>query len=375
MVSKPKVSAPSISWVALLGRRDEPTDGVEDYCSFLGDALGRRGVELKQFRLRWHEDGWFSALRRFSSESRKWRGKWVLLQYTALAWSRRGFPVGVLAVQSILHRRGARVAVVFHEPFGLGGPRWIDRLRGTIQDWVVRYLYKSAVKAIMLDPLEKIPWLPNDGSKAAFISIGANVPEPMERPKSTTGRNERKIIAVFCVDHPPFRERELGEISHAVRFGVKKGLNLRIVFIGKGTAEASQDIDRAFEGIPLEVLNLGLRSAAEVSRTLAESDVMLCVRGKVYPRRGSAIAGIACGVPIVGYAGAAEGTPLAEAGVQLVPFGDRQALGVALERVLSDTNLRKELHERSLTAQRKYFSWDVIANVFMEALDAKAASK
>jgi glycosyltransferase involved in cell wall biosynthesis len=76
----------------------------------------------------------------------------------------------------------------------------------------------------------------------------------------------------------------------------------------------------------------------------------------------------------VGYAGAAEGTPLAEAGIQLVPYGDRQALGVALERVLTDTNLRKELHERNLTAQRKYFSWDVIANVFMESLDSKAGS-
>ncbi len=32
--------------VALLGRPDTPTDGVEDYCIFLGRALAARGIEL-----------------------------------------------------------------------------------------------------------------------------------------------------------------------------------------------------------------------------------------------------------------------------------------------------------------------------------------
>ena len=98
---------------------------------------------------------------------------------------------------------------------------------------------------------------------------------------------------------------------------------------------------------------------------------MLCVRGRLHPRRGSAIAGISCGLPIVGYAGAAERTPLAEAGVELVPYGDREALGRALARVLADVNLRKSLQEKSLRAQRKYFSWDVIAAAVVGCLDAR----
>jgi glycosyltransferase involved in cell wall biosynthesis len=281
--------------------------------------------------------------------------------------------VGALAVLAILRRRGARVAVVFHEPGRQdAGSRQIDRIRGTFQDWVVRRLYRGAAKAIMPDPLGNIPWLPPDERKAKFIPIGANVPEPPERAESVAGRGEhRKTITVFCVDHPPHRERQLEEISHAVRFAVSKGLHLRIIFIGKGCTEAKEQIDRAFNGIPVEVLNLGLQSATEVSRTLAESDVMLCVRGKLYPRRGSAIAGIACGVPIVGYEGEAEETPLADTGLQLVPYGDKQALGAALARVLSDTNLRQELRQRSMNAQRKYFAWDVIAKTFLESLEAE----
>jgi glycosyltransferase involved in cell wall biosynthesis len=73
------------------------------------------------------------------------------------------------------------------------------------------------------------------------------------------------------------------------------------------------------------------------------------------------MAGIACGVPIIGYAGAAEATPLAEAGIEFVPYRDRGALAGALSKILEDSDLRTSLRERSLLAQRKYFSWDAIA--------------
>ena len=53
-------------WIALLGRQDKPTDGVEDYCLFLGRALASQGIELEQVRVRWGEIGWIGALRHLS---------------------------------------------------------------------------------------------------------------------------------------------------------------------------------------------------------------------------------------------------------------------------------------------------------------------
>jgi glycosyltransferase involved in cell wall biosynthesis len=138
--------------------------------------------------------------------------------------------------------------------------------------------------------------------------------------------------------------------------------------MGRGTSEASEDIKQAFSSVPVEVANLGLQAAPEVSRILSESDAMLCVRGPLYPRRGSAIAAIACELPIIAYAGAVEGTPLAEAGVELVPYADREALGVALTRVLSDRNAWWQLHEKNLLAYPRYFSWDVVASKMCESL-------
>jgi glycosyltransferase involved in cell wall biosynthesis len=230
-------------------------------------------------------------------------------------------------------------------------------------------LYEGAERAIFADPLNTIPWLPNDHAKAAFIPIGANIPEFLPNKESVSQPGgTMKTIAVFCLSDPPNRLNELADISYAVRSAASSGAKIRVVFLGRGTKEAQQDIDRAFSGIPAKVLNLGLLPAAEVSRTLADSTVMLCVRGCLFPRRGSAIAGIACGLPIVAYAGASEGTPLLEAGIELVPYRDTDALASALSRILTDSDRWQRLRERSIQAQKKYFSWDTISKTFLSTL-------
>jgi glycosyltransferase involved in cell wall biosynthesis len=370
MESTPKASAPTENWIALLGRRDTPVDGVEDYCTFLGKALARRGVSLKAARVDWANSGWVQALFRLRSDCTEWRGKWVLLQYTALGWSRRGFPIGALLAMMILKRGGARCAVVFHESSGLGGPRLIDRIRGATQDWIASGLCHRADRSIFTAPLHTITRLPRDKSKATFIPIGANIPERAERPLAATDRNgSAKTVVVFCLSDPPNRQNELDDISGAVRAAGKSGTNLRVVFVGRGTAEAKQEIETAFKRIPVELSNLGIRTSEEIGRILVESDVMLCVRGRLYPRRGSALAGIASGLPVIGYAGEAEGTPLAEAGVELVPYRDAEAMGRALARVLGDPDQRQSLLEKSRRAYSKYFSWGSIAAAFADFLE------
>jgi len=50
----------------LLGRRDEPTDAVEDYCRYLGQALVAHNIQLEIRRVPWNQHGWrasFEALR------------------------------------------------------------------------------------------------------------------------------------------------------------------------------------------------------------------------------------------------------------------------------------------------------------------------
>ena len=247
---------------------------------------------------------------------------------------------------------------------GSGGTRLVDRARGVCQSWVIRRMYELASKAIFADPLETIRWLPALNSKATFIPIGANVPPAASRRANSRENGAPKTVAIFCITGAPHASIEIEEIAYTARSAVASGAPLRFVFLGRGTSEAREQIERAFRDIPVEVSVLGLLDASEIGGILANSDVMLCVRGAIFPRRGSAIAGISCGLPIVCYRGPETTFPITEAGLELVPYRDRDALGKAVRRVLSDDQLRQELRRRSFQAHDDYFSWDSIAARF-----------
>jgi glycosyltransferase involved in cell wall biosynthesis len=367
MASTPKASICPKRAVLLLGKRDTPADGVQDYCEYLAKALQRRGIETEIARVEWASEGWFHALQRLWRQGAKWDGAWIVLQYTALSWSRRGFPLGVLAVLRNLRRRRLRCAAVFHEAWRQEGSKWIGRVRGVFQNWIVRRIYSETEIAIFADPLERIDWLPKARTRAVFIPIGANLPEPQTPIEASSIKRETRAVAIYCLSDPPNLSKEVDDISHAVRIAAN-GTKLRVVFVGRGTTEARQEIKRAFDGTLVEVSVLGVRDAPEVRDVLLNSDVMLCVRGVMHPRRGSAIAGIACGLPILGYGTNEAAFPISEAGVRLFPYRDAETLGTNLAQVLSDARLREELSAASRAAQEKFFSWDVIADRMIEAL-------
>jgi hypothetical protein len=79
--------------VVLLGRRDGPRDGVGDYCTYLGETLGLPGDQLEIVRLPVAGTRLGRGARGLRQRAENWRGCWVLLQYTALGWSRRGYPL------------------------------------------------------------------------------------------------------------------------------------------------------------------------------------------------------------------------------------------------------------------------------------------
>jgi glycosyltransferase involved in cell wall biosynthesis len=101
---------------------------------------------------------------------------------------------------------------------------------------------------------------------------------------------------------------------------------------------------------------------------------MLFARGPISSRRGSAIAGIACGLPVIAEAGWELASPITEAGVVLVPETlVPEGFGPALVRVLSDPAYRESLEERSRNAQSRYFSWSAIGRQYAQALRGLAA--
>jgi glycosyltransferase involved in cell wall biosynthesis len=357
-------------WIALLGQRDAPTDGVEDYCVFLARALATVRIDLQQTRVQWAEKGWIAALRQLSCESVAWRGKWVLLQYTALSWSRKGFPIVAFIVTAIIRRRGARVAVVFHEPCRQGGSRWVDRVRGACQDWVIQKLCRRADKSIFTVPLETVVWLPKEGRRAAFIPIGANVPVFVDRHRIPPLSDEQKTVIVFGVTGAPEMAREVADIAGVMQEASKSLKKLRLVVLGRGAMEAREELANALGKCRVELIVRGVLPAEEIACELERADVQLFVRSAITLRRGSAIAGIAYGLPIVGYRTEKISAPLHEAGVEWSPWRDRDALVHGLIRVLSDPQHWTELRQRNLEIQKNYFSWSRIAERYRMFLTA-----
>jgi hypothetical protein len=130
---------------AFLGRRDYPTDVLEDYCTYLSEALRKRGVDLHLVRMPWAEMGWAKAMLWLYRQSREWQNQWILMQYTALAWSMWEFPTNFLWVLWLLRQHCRQVAIVFHDARGYPGERLVDRCRRVWQHTVMRTAYRDVV--------------------------------------------------------------------------------------------------------------------------------------------------------------------------------------------------------------------------------------
>jgi glycosyltransferase involved in cell wall biosynthesis len=359
-------------WIALLGRGDGPTDGVADYCTYLGATLELNSCELEIVRVPWPERGWGAALADLRRRAEDWRGCWVLLQYTALGWSRRAFPLHFLQVLRVLRHNRAQCVVVFHDVLPYGGSRLIDRLRRACQLWVMRAAYRCTDRSVLPVSLDKVTWLPPRPEKAVFIPIAANLPPVATNPGSARASCGEKTVAVYGVTGEPATLSEVREISHVLRSAGAEVGNLRLVVFGRGSTEAEPALRQELKGSGIETLVLGLLSPEDLTRELTHADVLLFVRGGVSSRRGSALAGIACGLPVVGYRSEETAFPVTEAGVVLVAPRDRDSLAEALIRVLADDDLRQQLRTRSCNAQKQYFSWEVISSLFLDLLGRRA---
>jgi glycosyltransferase involved in cell wall biosynthesis len=225
-----------------------------------------------------------------------------------------------------------------------------------VQVPVLRAAYRWSERSIFTIDLAKVTWLLGSREKAVFIPVGANLPGAGPLSFEQSARLDgRKEVAVFCVT---------GGV-HAQREAVA---SVRVVVRGRNSEAAEEPLRAALAGTGVELEIHGVLPPEAVEHRLSQADVLLFVRGGISSRRGSAIAGIVCGLPVVAYSWRETAPPVTEAGVVLVPSGDREALANALSRVLVDDAYRAQLRRRSLAAREKHFSWEAIAKRFVEAL-------
>jgi glycosyltransferase involved in cell wall biosynthesis len=353
---------------ALLGRQDEPTDAVEEYCRYLGAALQAHQINLQIRRVPWGIHGWGKAFRGLRLQAAEWRDTWVLVQYTALAWSSRGFPFKFLRALHILKSAGARVAVVFHDVTPYSSPRLIDQLRYRAQSHVMRRALQLAERAIFTIPLENVSWLGAPPEKAVFIPVGPNLPFP--ETSAPQPARELPTVGVFSITGGEPGERETKWIIDAVRSASQRIGPLSLSLFGRHAELREDALRKGLQNLPVQLSVEGVVDADQVINRLAACDVLFFVRNGISTRRSSAIAGIAAGLPIVAYANAETAAPITDAGVLLVNPDYPAEFGEALLRILTDTPLREELAGRSRAAYQAHFAWPAIAARYAALLES-----
>lgn len=354
--------------VLLLGRKDEPTDAVEEYCHYLREALGGRSVKGEIARVPWKERGWAGASEELRRASANWRGRWVFLQYTALGWSERGFPRRALRTFREVREAGAHAGVVFHDVEPYAGTRAVDVLRRQVQLRAMRQMLRMADLAVFTVPLNVISWLGSASTKAVFIPVGANLPDARLIAGS---RAELGVIriAVYGITGGGAGSEECVEIARAIRFATERGAKLELHVFGRGAAEREKELREKLNGAAVALRFDGVLPTAGVASAIQKADATLFVRGAISTRRGSAIAGIVCGKPTIAYSGPETAPPITEAGVVLVDRNNPAELGEALLHVAIDSGFRESLSRRSAKAQEMFFSWGSIAERYVEAMN------
>ena len=359
--------------IALLGRRDEPTDAVEDYCRHLGGALAPHDLQLELRRVPWSEHGWPASLDALRLQAQTWRGTWVLVQYTALAWSARGFPQRFLTVLRALGAAGARIAVVYHDAEPFGGPRLIDRLRRAIQLRTMRSALALSEHAVFTVPPECLSWQPAIPEKCSFVPVGANLPFPLA-PQHHEEVHSPPTIGVFSITGGTAGDRETLDIIAAVRHASLKLGALRLLVFGRHAEVREAALRAGLRGSSVDLEVCGVIEDKDLIHKFAASDVLLFVRGTISSRRGSAIAGIASALPVIALQGRETASPITDAGVLLLSGESEQAtlqpqLGDAIVRVLSERDFRVKLVQLSRAAHEEFFSWPAIAARYVKFLD------
>jgi glycosyltransferase involved in cell wall biosynthesis len=406
--------------IALLGRKDEPTDAVEEYCRYLGAALQQHDFQMQIRRVPWELHGWRQSLRVLHLQSQAWRGTWVLVQYTALAWSVRGFPLKFPCVLRLLKSAGARVAVVFHDVEPFSSPRLIDRLRHRVQSRIMRRALNLVDLAVFTVPLYKLSWLPfipanavytdpsvppnhklspkmieciqgsippeglrklEAGNTAAdnpsplmlrshFIPVGPNLPIP-EQWDSPHLQNDILTVGVFSITGGNQGAIETQKILAAIQNAAKVVGKLRLSVFGRHAELREETLHKGLENYPVELSVEGVLGDQQIIDRIRRCDVLLFVRGGISARRSSAIAGISCAVPMVAFVGSETSWPFLDAGVILVSPSDPTELNEALLRLLSNAELRAGLSRSNQLIYKEHFAWPAIANRYAALLNPR----
>lgn len=350
-----------IKHLAIVGRANSNTCGISRYLKLLGQALEEQNCEMDIYQFNWSQSGWMKSFVKLAKEVRKFDYKAIVIQYTAFSWSQKGLPFNLFVIIFFLKLNKLKVGIYFHDPDCSSGHGLLQKTRSALQRTIMKLLYLCTDKTLIAIEPKLIPWLPKNKQKAFLLPIGSNTPEmPINiLPK---GLNR---ICVFCVTKGQPMQSEVKQITEIVIPLSQKLANLELLVCGHGALESKNEFLLKLKNCKIKLEIIGETSLENIAELLNNSKALLFVRGPVTGSRGSATAGIATKIPIVGYRGNLTGNPLTQGGILLAEQNDSAEISSNLNAVLSDDVLYQDLIRKNEFLYKEFFSCDQIAKKYL----------
>jgi glycosyltransferase involved in cell wall biosynthesis len=353
------------------GDRGHAVDGIRDHTGQMVEALSSHLISAAEFRLQIAEGPAGSGggslqlwrkLRRLDGLAA------VFLQYSPFCFGRWGFapwlPAFLLAIKA--EKRRPTVALMVHEPYvPMNSWRWT--LMGLWQRLQLGALRLAAdVVFASIEPWTKTLAAQPPRRPVHHLPVGSNFPDA--RRERVDERRRRGFddgtLVVSCLgrDHPGW----LGEYVVAAVNALAR-TERPLVFLNMG-AESPR-----LAGLDprVAVHAPGFLEADRFAAALAASDLFLVptVDG-VSTRRGSLMAALQHGLPVVGTAGPLTDPVLrnASAALRLTKVGDPERFARSAVLLAADPEARASAGAAARELYEREFDWAVIARKLVAAL-------
>jgi glycosyltransferase involved in cell wall biosynthesis len=284
---------------------------------------------------------------------------WILLQYMPFSYGRWGFAPGIVRdAMAIKRASGALLGVMVHEAW-VAMDTWRTSLMGAYQRMQLRSLLVLAdVVAASTESFARL-----FGARAVHLPVGSNIsPIAMSRDaaRKELGIEDELVIALFGTSNP-HRMLEHSETALTALVAERGADKIRVLNLGAGA--------RALR-VPqeLDVLTPGGLPADDVSRHLRASDLLLLsFSDGVSTRRGTLMAGLAHGLPVVAVRGVSTDDVLLRHpdAITLTPVGDQRAFAQAVLDITSDPERLMRAGRAGRALYSTHFDWPVAAERLM----------
>jgi glycosyltransferase involved in cell wall biosynthesis len=357
--------------IVIHGDRGHIVDGIRDHTERICRALAAGEVRVTALRVQTGGPG----ARRFGRSLPIWRrlrgqrrSTVAVIQYSPFCYGRRGFapwlPAYLLAMRA--GGRGPGVALMVHEPH-VPMTSWRWTLMGLWQRFQLAALRRSS--DVVLTSIE--PWARSlaprrPRRRTRHLPVGSNLPDARHRrgaERERLGIGDGTLL-VSCLgrDHQSW----LGAyVVDAVNALARSGRTVVLLNLGADTLRLD-GIDPS-----VEVRMPGFLEGEALAAKLAASDLFLApLSDGVSTRRGSLMAALQHGLPVVGTVGPLTDRVLRDASpaLRLTAVGDRGRFARAAVAFGEDPDRRRAAGAAARELYEREFDWPVIATRLLAAL-------